>query len=55
MDSGRCLDQPAHMGAQRSLSLSPFTAFPSALSDFPFSYFLKSEVSFGPKCENIGN
>lgn len=42
-------------GTQMSLFLSPFTTFLFALSDFPFSCFLKREVSFGPKCENVGN
>lgn len=43
------------MGTQRSLFLFPFTTFPSALSNFPLSYFPKREVSFHPKYENVGN
>lgn len=43
------------MSTQRSLFLSPFTTFLSALSDFLFSCFLKREVYFGPKHKNDGN
>lgn len=47
--------QPADHGHPAVLFLPTFTTLPSALLTLPFSYFLKREVSFGPKYDNIGN